>query len=294
MRSWWIWEKLRAGMKADARTKAGAGEWTPPPREDWDFRGIVPEECDVACYWEYARELPKYSKDPKSWVHDASKSQETLIHMCSDGKHLETPWLSLTPREREVASNSRMKARPLMVRTVRDLAESWLRLSDGDPGKAFESIRTSSSRAYVVYPEFERYGAERVIAEFKAWARKESKRVPRRLQGKAAEPPFKYLKWLSAYRLEQARRGSRLSFEGVQEFLRGHQRTHPVDNPADVLPKYASHGAWCKAIGDAERLLRMDEADRFALAMMLLEPARWKLEDYPEAAKRLAKAGGQP
>ena len=261
------------------------------PREEWDFRSVTPEECDIACYWEYARELPKFSTNPESWVHNDRKNRETLIYMCSDGKHLARPWNSLTGREREVAINSRSKPRPLMVRPVQELADSWLRLSDGDYQKAFESIRTCSSRGYVVYPEFERYGAEVVIREFEAWARRQSKGCRRRLVGKAAEPPFKYLKWLAAYRLEGARRACRLSFAGVQDFVREQQRRWPLDNRSDVLPLYSSHGAWCKAIGDAKKLLRMDEADRFALAVLLLEPAGWRLEDFPEAAKSLPEKG---
>jgi len=46
-------------MKADARTKSGAGEWKPPPREDWDFEACLEVGRERYCWgYEYARESP--------------------------------------------------------------------------------------------------------------------------------------------------------------------------------------------------------------------------------------------
>ena len=264
---------MSAGRRG-ARSKADAGPIQLPPREEWDFRGISTEECALACCWEYARELPQFTKDPKCWIRDEEKRRASPIYLFWEGKHLEKGWLTMSPAERREVVDSRNKPDPLGVSTVGKFLSTWLGWTGGDLQRTVDLIKRRAGHAYVIYPQFERYGAEVVIKKFEAWARSETRRVARPLRGKAAEPPFKCLKWLSAYRLEAARRRAGWTYGAVRDVLCKHQRDHRVRNEADVLPIYASHGAWCKAVGDAKGLLRVDENGPMALWMKLLEPAR--------------------
>ena len=85
------------GGRGGARGKADAGSIELPPREEWDFRGIAADECGLACCWEYARELPRFTKDPKCWIRDEDKRRGSPIYLFWEGKHLEKGWLTMTP-----------------------------------------------------------------------------------------------------------------------------------------------------------------------------------------------------
>jgi hypothetical protein len=277
----------RAGAVRGTELVGGA-PWL-PPAEEWDFRAVDPGECAIACYWEYSRTLPEFSKDPKSWVHnvDVRRISPFYAFMLRDEGEQPQPWTSMDATERGMICGCVSKSCPLTVRPLKDLIAESLRMMKGNHKKALEMM--SSYGLQVLNADFPRHGSEAVIEAFKAWARAEFKKCPRTLRGKAAGPPFDCLKWLSAWRLESARRSAGRKIEEVQRALSEYQRQVPAKNYADVLPVYATRGGWSKAVGDAERLLLVEEADPMALVCKLVDPAFWELKNFPRAAERLAR-----
>jgi len=89
-------------------------------------------------------------------------------------------------------------------------------------------------------------------------------------RGKGAAPPFEWLKWLAALRLEEARQEAGVSFGEVQQLLTQHSLAHPLPHAAPTLPIYASHGAWSKAIGDARKWLAVLEVEPVAFERRVL------------------------
>ena len=108
------------------------------------------------------------------------------------------------------------------------------------------------------------------VRALSSWAREEANQYPRVRRGKGAAPPFEWLKWLAALRLEEARQEARVSFCEVQQELTRHARAHPLPDASPTLPIYASHGAWSKAIGDARRWLAVLEVEPVAFERRVL------------------------
>ena len=106
---------------------------------------------------------------------------------------------------------------------------------------------------YVIQPFFSLHGVEEIIKEFKIWARKEAKNYRQSPRAKGAELPFDALRWLTVWRLDQARRKAHVNFEKTQEALFEFRRQNPQADLNDVSPIYSSPGAWSKARSDAER-----------------------------------------
>jgi hypothetical protein len=128
--------------------------------------------------------------------------------------------------------------------------------SGGDMTKVLD--RHLSDVEYVLFADFMYGGTTKILAGLESWVRKEVKNFPDRPRGRAVLPPYDCLKWLSAYRLEKARRGAGIKLEKVQAMLREEDRNHPESAP--TLPIYASPGAWSKAVRDADRLLKKLES----------------------------------
>ena len=262
-------------------------EWL-PPRVEWDFRSISAEECDFACFWEYSRTLSTFTDNPEAWIHHEHCFRISVFCMFSNGEKSPKPWTALSVKERTTIRRCVHKPDAIMIRPIKEVIESSLRLTGGNHREVLEML--SRHPAHVLWADFALYGSEKVIKGFTAWARDEFEKCPRTLRGKAATPPYNCLKWLAAYRIEKARRKRGFSFEETQECLIHHQRKSSLENYTDVLPIYASHGAWSKALSDAERILRLHEADPFALAVKLLDPAEWDVKNYPRCIELLARA----
>jgi hypothetical protein len=161
-------------------------------------------------------------------------------------------------------------ARPIQIRSMASLKKRILdRIGLGlDPVRVINQVLQASD--YVLRANFVRGGTERITADLESWARKEGRKFPRAPRAKAAEPPYAYLKWLAAYRLEEARKKERVSRETVQTTLDEHRKSWPVDKSADTLPIYASQGTWSKVIGCAKDLLDLLNSDPKAFEKKLL------------------------
>jgi hypothetical protein len=110
---------------------------------------------------------------------------------------------------------------------------------------------------YILRVNFSMAGSEAIVRDLDDWVRREAKRFRRRVVAKAGVPPFHCLKWLSAWRLDVARRRDSISFSEVQSFLARYQERGHSDNKNDVLPIYGGHAAWSKAKSDAAKMLRI-------------------------------------
>lgn len=62
------------------------------------------------------------------------------------------------------------------------------------------------------------------------------------------------LRWLAAYRLQQAG----IKFSATTKLLECRRREAPMDSRLDVLPKYVQQADWNEAIEKAEKLLKGD------------------------------------
>jgi hypothetical protein len=117
------------------------------------------------------------------------------------------------------------------------------------------------SDGYVMTMEFETAGSNAVVKALTGWAREEADKFPRLRRGKGAAPPFEWLKWLAALRLEEARQDAGVSLNEVQQMLRQHALEHPLREASPTLPLYSSHGAWSKAIGEARKWLAVLDSE---------------------------------
>lgn len=224
-----------------------------PPRDEWDFRSVVKSECRIACHWEYSRQIRQLSLDPEESGRTGIKDRTPYCpqrYRQAARELFPKPRMTLEKKERSRVMDSFY---PIPALQVRKLGDFMARMSMG-PAKDARHLQPLLEFAYVLQPNFSSHGVEAVIKEFEAWARKEAKLHRQSPRAKAAEPPFDGLKWLSALRLEDARRESGISFEQLQETLAAYRKKHPQPDPNGVYPVYASHGAWSKARADAQRV----------------------------------------
>jgi hypothetical protein len=231
-----------------------------PPREEWDFRTVTPGECRVACHWEYAREIRRITAS-SLWprLTGFGKDRAEVSHIAKEfcpanyrqqaRELFPQAWFTLTKEQRASVVSSFF---PIPAIQVRKLGEFFKRMHWVEKAKS-EVVEAYLEYTYVLLPNFSLHGVEAVIKEFEAWARKEAKNYPQSPRAKGAELPFDTLKWLAVLRLDQARRGARISFEKTQEALTEYRHKFLQKDPNGVLPVYASHGAWSKAKADAER-----------------------------------------
>src|SRR3974390_1274939 len=174
-----------------------------PRGEEWDCGLVAPEECRVACHWEYARhELPPMSKPGDQYVFCPHNYRQAAR------EHFPAPWLSLTKAQREKILESFYPAPVMQVRTLR---EFFKRMPTN--GSHPEILQALLRHSYVIIPNFRVHGVEAVIKEFEKWARKEAKQHPQSRRAQAAEPPFDALKWLAVARLDKARSKAKVTIE---------------------------------------------------------------------------------
>jgi hypothetical protein len=224
-----------------------------PAREEWDFRTVVVGECRIASHWEYARQI-RNTMSPNAGRQGALPENTPArncycpaIYRHAARDLFPQAWGTLTKAARAKVVDSFYAIPSLRVRKLGDFLK---RVQGGSP----EILRAYYENSYVVQTDFSLYGVEAVIKEFEAWARKEARQYRPSPRAKAAEPPYDALKWLAVLRVEDARRKAGMTFEATQETLAVYRRQHPRTDGNDVLPIYASHGAWSKARADAQRL----------------------------------------
>ena len=235
-----------------------AVEWLPPVTE-WDFRSIREKESRMACCWEYARSCGSITGNLTQWL-DGPGGMTTLgDFIVMHGMRFPTPWIMAGDEMSAWAAGIEAETAPLTVYSLRSRKEFVLRevaeaMTDGRD--VLEVLnRLLLADGYVMTMAFETAGSNAVVQAMTGWAREEAKKFPRVRRGKGAAPPFEWLKWLAALRLEEARQEAGVSFSEVQQMLLQHALAHPLGEAAPTLPIYASHGAWSKAIGDARKWL---------------------------------------
>ena len=235
-------------------------DWLPPFTE-WDFRTIRERESRLACCWEYARSTEVICNGLTHWIDGAGGTTTLGNFICTEGMRFPEPWVLcgdelrcaselVEPEESPVTVYS-MQARKEFV--IREAAEAQ---ADGrDVRELLERLLLTDGYAVVV--DFAGFGGHAAAKALSGWAREEAKKFPQMRRGKGAAPPFEWLKWLAALRLETARKEAGLRFGEVQAALLKHQSEFPIAGASPTLPLYASHGAWSKAIGDARRGLEL-------------------------------------
>ena len=254
-------------------TGVAALEWLPPVTE-WDFRSIREKESRLACCWESARSCGSIAGNLTQWL-DGPGGMTTLgDFICTHGMRFPTPWIMAGDDMPTLAAGIEAEASPLTVYSLRSRKEFVLRevaeaMADGRD--VLEVLnRLLLADGYVMTMAFETAGSNAVVQALTGWAREEANKFPRVRRGKGAAPPFEWLKWLAALRLEEARQDAGVSFNEVQQLLRRHELAHALAEAAPTLPIYSSHGAWSKAIGEARKWLGTLEADPVAFERRVL------------------------
>jgi len=222
---------------------------------------VTPDECRVACHWEYSREthhawgaagrLVPGGKAGAANDGRNTPNREYCPHIYHAAARELFPqaWTTLTKEQRAKVLASFYPVPKLQVRRLVDFLKriEWAK----DAGEHL--AKPYLLDAYVIQPKFSLYGVEAIIKEFETWARKEAKNHHQAPRAKAAEPPFDALKWLAVKRLDAERRKARINFEATQEAICEYRRKNPQRDPNDVFPIYASHGAWSKALADSSK-----------------------------------------
>jgi hypothetical protein len=215
---------------------------------------VTPAECRVAGNWEYSRDIHRITKAAIKRFKDVPRPRSPEIHCPAfyrqaARKLFPQPWLNLTKQQHTAILDSFCAIPPAQVRKLGD----FFRHTQWADGAHLDILRPYLEHTYVVQPNFSLFGVETVLKELEDWARKEARNYPRAPRAKAAALPFDALKWLAVSRLEDARRAARVSFDATLQALLEYRRQHPLRDPNDVFPDYASHGAWSKARSDAKR-----------------------------------------
>jgi hypothetical protein len=256
---------MRRNMKGTwEEAGAVAVDWLPPVTE-WDFRSVREKESRLACCWEYARDCRSISGNLTQWLDGAGGMTTLGEFICTHGMRFPTPWIMAGDELSALAEGIEAESAPITVYSLRTRKEFVLRevaeaMEDGRD--VLELLnRLLLADGYVMTMAFETAGSNAVVKALTGWAREEANKFPRVRRGKGAAPPFEWLKWLAAARLEEARQAAGISFSEVQRMLLQHAREHPLPEAAPTLPIYSSHGAWSKAIGDARKWLAVLETE---------------------------------
>lgn len=248
-------------------------DWLPPFME-WDFRTIKERESRLACCWEYARNTAGICENLSAWIDGAGGATTLGNFICAEGMRFPEPWVlcsdelrcasELVEADESPVTVYSMKARKEFV--IREVVEAQ---ADGrDVREVLERLLLTDGYAVIV--DFEGFGGHAAAKALAGWARDEAKKFPQMRRGKGATPPFEWLKWLAALRLETVRKEAGIRFGEVQAMLARHEREFPIAGASPTLPVYASHGAWSKAIGDARRGLELLGAEPLAFERRIL------------------------
>jgi len=241
---------------------------------EWDFRSIREKESRLACCWEYARDCSCIHGNLTQWL-DGPGGMTTLgDFICTHGVRFPTPWIMAGDEMPALAEGIESESSPITVYSLQARKAFVLReVSEAmeDGRDVLEVLnRLLLADGYVMTMAFETAGTNAVVKALTGWAREEANKYPRVRRGKGAAPPFEWLKWLAALRLEEARQNAGVSFGEVQRILLQHAQGHPLRESSPTLPIYSGHGAWSKAIGDARKWLGVLANDPVAFERRVL------------------------
>ena len=105
-------------------------------------------------------------------------------------------------------------------------------------------------KSYVLSANFYLAGTEKIQAELHAWIRREAQRFPRARRGRATFSSKDYLRWLAAYRLDEAGRRAGLTVEKILSELTKRN-----------ISLYADERSWSRAKRKALHLLKLLESN---------------------------------
>ena len=117
-----------------------------------------------------------------------------------------------------------------------------------DPIEVIEEMLPE--KGYELLANFYLAGTEKIQAELNAWVKQEAQRFPRARRGRAALSSKDYLRWLAAYRLNEAGRRAGLTVEDILSELTKRN-----------ISLYADERSWSRAKRKALNLLKLLESN---------------------------------
>jgi hypothetical protein len=235
--------------------------------EEWDFRAITQAELPIAIEYEYMRENTAFREGVTAWLETKikGKSVRSLILTKEDYYPFEHAHCSLDVMGRWLAQDFPLFPSPWLAYERADLKAycagraQWTSTNKSvfvcpahgvNPG--FLLTSADKNQWHLLRLDLPGRTTKDILRDFGSWLRKEAKKH-KRLSGKASAEPWQKLKWLSARRLANA--GLKYPSNenpGVNGFISQRMKAAPGNYENDVLPLYASSGAWYDALSMAE------------------------------------------
>ena len=257
---------------------------------EWDFRGVNPDHLNAILFYEQEREdqdLPRamplltpknrrkiFSLDTNAFAKGnlaseylGTKSKEDykfycLVAVCWMCMEFPKPWMSLDiEMQNEAAARFKANKRLSGYGTVRVLSRTEL---------ATKEDREQTSRTLFPQLNEQQFDSPALHIIQIDWAIADDRALkplllgllqlrpkgihPRKIStGKRAAVPIHKLKQLAAWRLKEAG----LNHREVLEAIKPRQNRYPLPEcRLDLLPKYASAGAWSDAVKAGEKVIR--------------------------------------
>jgi len=257
---------------------------------EWDFRGLMPDEFDAAFTYEIAREDPKlddalsllahagrhelqriskedWNNENHKWLSGESTSRQfneywDIFNACWCCGDFPLPWMGLEPTKRRLAverfgkrAPARLVTREEFLRSeeIRKLHEQVLKdLGYPVSGDSAEDPMVST-RQYIIDVDWSTDDTILGPALLKTVLalRPKGTRPAKLHRGQRARPAAFRFRQIAAYRLGVK---GRLRYKDTWELIRQRKKTVPRPDKFKVLPNYDSHGAWNGAV-KAGRLL---------------------------------------
>lgn len=252
--------------------------------DEWDFRGLVPAQSDIALHYEMMRErteineltkvlTPEIRREIRSlhseeeldrWL--AEKSDEStfrrlsgIFWICWCCQGFPKPWMALpAPMRRRALKRYGPPSRPYRILTWEQaLEEARITIPPkiaGDPPRILAT--EYPTRRYVViqidWSAADDTLLKPVLGELLRM-RPERIHPHKRHTGKGAASHMHKFKKLAAWRLA-TRLG--LNYKGAQELIDQRRKEERRNDTEDLLPYYKSAGAWKKAVDAGKRIIK--------------------------------------
>lgn len=237
---------------------------TKPDACEWDFRGIGSlAEAHEALLWEYAREV--------EWVCDYHAGFLSLLSFKEGSRDHAS--ISYTFRRMWCASQNTGSPDPLFEqysRAMLHFPRPWLSLPEDErqppkiqTGTGVHSLSPEEfeirrhwrghyrSHALEIDWSLSQTMLEEAVKEWLKTNRPSDVDPGPTRRGRREHAPFEKLKWLAAYRLAN----SGLSRKRAFELRDAHKAETTLIDVHEVLPRFASEGAWSTAIVKARKLI---------------------------------------
>jgi hypothetical protein len=219
---------------------------------EWDFREVTEGELVAALEYEWRREACR----PKllAWLAsdiEGRPVREWLYAELEDEAPDDLFAVSRLPVGVDTMLAEAMAFFPLpwlsIPAEVRRRAKEW----KPEPFRAYR-LPAGLKLPYPVTQisvGFGLYRIDEIVAAFESWVRDEARKHAPAKRGKASSPPWHKLRTLAALRLHLAVR----SHGRAQAIVAEHAGKVRLAAAGDVLPNYASAGAWHDAVKAAEQ-----------------------------------------